>query len=379
MHVLHVIDGLGLGGAERMLVDIANRTVADGHRVSVCVTRDNVTLASELDPRVHLLVLARRARVSPLGLLRLARFIRSERVDVIHAHMRSNVAFVLQLRISRAIRTPIVFHDHYGTIEVDTSIPTWFRIGHRFIERYVGVYDKLTAWARSAGMDPSRTTTIPNALDLSRFVGAPVSGIRAELGIDASTTLAVMVATLRRDKGIEVLLEALARTSAREQIRVLVAGTDGEPDYAARCKARCAELGLDRTVTFLGGRTDVPSLLAAADLALLTSHTESGPLVLIEYLAGRLPVVSTRVGDIGRRLAEAGVPGFVAPGDAAAFARELDTLLALTLTARRARGELGQKILAEGWDIRSAMPRWYSVYREAIAARGSFEETRCPS
>ena len=370
MHVLHVIDGLGLGGAERMLVDIANRTVDDGHRVSVCVTRDNLTMARELDSRVHILVLARRARISPIGLARLARFVRTDRVDVIHAHLRSNTAFVLQLRLLRAIDTPIVFHDHYGTIEVDRSVPAWFRFGHRFIDRYVGVYDRLTAWARSAGMDASRTTTIPNALDLSRFAGAPPSGIRAELGV-GSAVLAVMVATLRRDKGIEVLLDALAQTAGREGLRVIVAGTDGEPAYAARCKARCTELGLDRIVTFLGGRTDVPSLLAAADLALLTSHTESGPLVLIEYLAAGLPIVSTRVGDIGRRLAEAGVPGFVAAGDAAGFARELDAVLALTPEERRARGELGKQILVEGWDIRSAMPRWYDVYREAIAMRGA--------
>ena len=370
LHVLHVIDGLGLGGAERMLVDIANRSVADGHRVSVCVTRDNITLAPELDPRVHLMVLSRRARVSPLGLLRLARFIRAKRVDVIHAHLRSNTAFVLQLRILRAIRTPIVFHDHFGTIEIDTSTPIWFRLGHHFIEHYVGVYDKLTAWARSAGMAASRSSTIPNALDLSRFVGAPVSDIRGELGV-GETTLAVLVATLRRDKGIELLLEAVARSSTRSQVRIVIAGADGEPAYAAHCKALSVELALERTVSFLGGRTDVPSLLPAADLALLSSHTESGPLVLIEYLAAGLPIVSTRVGDIGCRLAERGVPGFVAPGDVAGFARELDTLVALSPAARRARGELGRKVLVEGWDIRSAMPHWYAVYEGAIAARDS--------
>jgi glycosyltransferase involved in cell wall biosynthesis len=368
LHVLHVIDGLGLGGAERMLVDIANRTVADGHQVSVCVTRDNVTLARELDSRVHILVLARRARISPIGLARLARFIRGARIDVIHVHLRSNLAFVLQLRMLRAITTPIVFHDHYGTIEVDTSVPAWFRIGQRFIDRYVGVYDKLTAWARRAGIDASRATTIPNALDLSRFSGAPASPIRGELGL-GSATLAVIVATVRRAKGLEMLLDALAKTSARDAIHVLIAGADGDPDYAARCKARCAELGLAGTVTFLGGRTDIPNLLAAADLALLTSHTESGPLVLIEYLTAGLPIVSTRVGDIGRRLAEAGVPGFVEPGDATGFARELDALLALTPAERRLRGERGQQVLVEGWDIRGAMPRWYAVYGEAIAAR----------
>jgi glycosyltransferase involved in cell wall biosynthesis len=378
VHVLHVIDGLGLGGAERMLVDIANRTVADGHRVSVCVTRTTTTLARELDPRIRLLVLGRRTRVSPLALLRLARFVRGERVDVIHAHMRSTVAFVLQLRVSRAIRTPIVFHHHgfalhagttAGTVEIDTSVPTWFRIGQRFVGHYVGVYDKLTAWARRAGMDVARTSTIPNAIDFARFTGAPVADIRGELGLDAGAVVALLVATVRRDKGIEMLIDALARTAARDRVHVVIAGVEGEPAYAAACKARLAGLGCAHRVTFLGGRTDIPSLLPAADLGLLSSHTESGPLVLIEYLATSLPIVSTRVGEIGARLADLGVPGFVAPGDAEAFARELDVVLALSPAERRARGQLGRRLVADGWDIRNVMPRWYAVYRDAIAAR----------
>lgn len=367
LHVLHVIDGLGLGGAERMLVDLANQTVADGHRASACVTRDHLALAPELDPRVHLLVLARRARISPPSLLRLARFIRRERVDVLHVHMRSNLAFVLQLRATRAIRTPIVFHDHYGTIELDTSIPLWFRIGHRFVDRYVGVYDKLVAWAQRAGIPAARTATIPNALDLTRFTGAPAAPIRARLAIDPAAPVALLVASLRRDKGVDLLLDAVARAAARAQLHVLIAGADAEPAYAAHCRARARELGLDRTVHFLGGRTDVPNLLPAADLALLSSHTESGPLVLIEYLAAGLPIVATTVGDIGRRLAALGVPGFVPAGDPAAFARELDRLLALPPAARRARGALGRQILADGWDLRRVMPRWYALYRDAIA------------
>ncbi len=371
MHVLHVIDGLGLGGAERMLVDIANRTVADGHRVTVCVTRYNVTLTRELDSRIHLLLLHRRAPISPLGLARLARYSRAARVDVIHAHLRSNLAFVLQLRLLHAIGTPIVFHDHTSKIEGNASVPVWFRIGRRHIDHYVGVYDKHAAWARHAGLDDSRISVIPNAIDLARFTGAALSPIRSELGIDPSTTLAVMVATLRHEKGIEVMLDALSRVSRRDQLRIIVAGADGEPAYSARCKAQCTALGLDRNVTFLGGRTDVPGVLRAADVALLASHNESGPLALIEYLAAGLPIVSTRVGDIGQRLAAAGVPGFVAPSDATGFARELDALLALSPEDRRARGERGRTILTESWDIRHVIPRWYAVYARAIEAHST--------
>ncbi len=350
-----------------MLVDLANQTVNDGLRVSVCVTRSQLTIAPELDPRITLLVLHRHARFSPVALARLAAFIRRNAVDVIHVHMRSNLLFVAQLRLARLLRHPIIFHDHYGTIETDSSTPRWFPIVRRYITYYVGVYEKLEQWARRAGVPAARAVTIPNALDLSRLAVGHPSAIREELAIDASTPIALMVATLRRDKAIEVLLEAVAKSRHRSHLRVLVAGADGEAAYANECRARCSELGLRDTVVFLGGRTDVPDLLRSVDLAVLSSHTESGPLVLVEYLAASLPFASTLVGDIGRRLAAMNIPGFVRPGDPAALAEELDKILDLSPEQRRARGALGYAHLVANWDLRSLMPRWYEIYRAAIA------------
>ncbi|MBA3465639.1 MAG: glycosyltransferase [Deltaproteobacteria bacterium] len=369
MHILHVIDGLGLGGAERMLVDIANQTVADGHEASVCVTRSNVTLEPALDPRINRLVLNRKRRVSVAKMLRFTRWVREQRVDVLHVHLRSNLSFVLPLRIMRLVRQPIVFHDHFGGIETDQSIPPWFRVASRFIAHYVGVYDRLSAWAQRAGVPANRTTTITNTLDLSRLRAGVPGDLRKELAVPDGSALAVLVATVRRDKGIEVLLDAVSQSRHRGTLCVVIVGADGEPDYVASVRSRWKELGLEDTVHFLGPRTDVPALLAAADLGLVTSHTESGPLVLIEYLAAGLPVVSTEVGDIGRRLAAMSVPGFVPPGDPRAFAEKLDALLDLPRSARQQRGSDGRTKLETGWDIRSTMPRWYELYRSAIQTR----------
>lgn len=361
MHVLHVIDSLGLGGAERVLVDLANRTVADGHQASVCVTRTETTRAGELDPRVGLLVLGRTRRVSIAAIARLARWIRANQVDVIHAHMRSSAANMLVLRALRVVRVPIIVHDHYGSIELDRSVPRWFRLVHRYASLYVGVSDALRDWARAAGVPAERSITIGNAIDLSAFQMPRPAPLREELGADAATPVAIVVATLRRDKGIDVLLDALARMR-HAQLRVAIAGADGDPAYAAECRRRAGP-----HVTFLGARSDVPALLGAADLGILASRTESGPLVLAEYVAAGLPIVSTRVGDIGRRLAELGVEGFVAPDDAAALAGALDQVLELTPAQRRARGEAGRRLLGDAWDVRTVMSRWYEVYRDVLA------------
>lgn len=364
MHVLHVIDSLGLGGAERMLVDIANATAADGQRVSVCVTRSESPLAKQLRPGIEVLVLGRRRRLSMRPAARLARWIRRNDVDVLHVHMRSSLAFMIALKSLFMLRTPIVFHDHYGSIELDTSVPRWFAVGHRLVAKYVGVSPALAQWARSAGMPADKVSMIPNALDLDRLTRAQPVGVPR-----TDAAIGILVASFKREKGIDVFIEALAQSKHRNRARVLVAGGGVDSEFGRECRARVEAYALGGAITFLGARDDVAGLLKSVDFALLTSHSESGPLVLVEYIANGLPIVSTRVGDIGKRLAAAGVPGFVEPRDPKAFTEALDELLDLDAGARAARGETGRKLLNAGWDIRHALPRWLEVYEQAIRSR----------
>jgi glycosyltransferase involved in cell wall biosynthesis len=366
MRIMHVIDGLARGGAERMLVDLANLTAKDGHQVTVCVTGTDPTLARELAPSIRVVVLARRSRITPFALAKLIHLVRQ--VDVVHAHMRSSAGAIAMLRAAHVVRTPLVFHDHFGGIEY-RSVPRWLRYARRQVTQYVGVYSLLADWARDAGIPDARVAIIPNALDLRRLANVPPYDLRSALRLPNDTVLAILVASLRRDKGVEVMIEALARARHRERIHVALVGGDGEPAYAAALRRRVSALGLFDRVTFMGARDDVPSLLATADVGLLASHAESGPLVLLEYLAAGLPIVATRVGDIGNRLATEHVMGFVDAGDAVAFANELDAVAALSPAARRARGDRGRAILDARFDLAAVMPRWYEVYSGAIAQR----------
>lgn len=343
-----------------MAVDIANASVADGHQVTMCVTRDTTTLASELDSRIELLVLARRSRLAVRESLRFARWVRRNRVDVMHVHMRHVLAYVLAVHVAFGLRTPIVFHDHYGTIEIDSSVPAWFRVASRLLGHYVGVYERLTEWAITAGVPRRRATTIENAIELQRITTAHPHNLRRELNL-SDVPLGVLVATLRRDKGVEVLIEAIAHV--RHPVHIAIAGAEIDAPYAAECRRLIRERGVGDRISLLGGRTDVPRLLQGADFAVLSSHTESGPLVLIEYLAAGLPVVATRVGDIGRRLDALGVPGFVPPSQPVALATAIDELLSAPSARLEQRISVGQRALDAGWTIKAVMPRWYAVYQ----------------
>lgn len=322
-------------------------------------------MARFLLPAIHVEVLGRERTLSLSGAARFSRWVRTNDVDVLHVHMRSSLAFVLAMRVTRALRRPLVFHDHYGLIETDKRVPTWFRVGCRFVDEYVGVYEQLSAWARDAGVTADRVTTISNAIDLARVRDASPGNIRRELGI-SHERLGVLVASFKREKGIDTLIEALTQARHRSSFRIVVAGGATDNAYAMECREHLRRNGLEDAIYFVGARADVPEILASADYAVLTSHSESGPLVLIEYLAAGKPIVATLVGDIGRRLAEAGIPGFVPARDASALARGLDELVDLDDKALRERGEAGRRFVANGWDIQDAMPAWYRVYSKAI-------------
>ena len=371
LHVMHVIDSLARGGAERMLVDIANGTVNHGHAVSVCLTRSgsgaSSALAEELRPEIDLWTLGRYRRFDWAAMMEFAALVKNRRVDILHSHGRSTFSFLALAKTIGLIRTPIVLHDHFGMIELDTSTPPWFRLwANRWVTHYVGVCSKLGQWGETAGIPRDRISVMNNALEFGRIQRAIPFNIRESLGIPEEIPIGIMVGGQRPEKGLDVLLESVALSEYRDSVKILVVGGARDEEYMQRCRAQSTTLGLDDTMIFLGERPDVPSLIKAVDFALLPSRSESGPLVLIEYMAGGLPFVASRVGGIGQQTADLGIPEFVPPGDPSAFARALDRMLSLSPEEMWKRGRAGQDVALDSFDIREIMPDWARVYDLAM-------------
>lgn len=363
---MHVIDSLAVGGAERMLIDIANATVRNGHRASVTVTRSGTVLANELDPAVLCSVLNRRKRFQLSAMREMVTLVRNSDVDVLHVHGRSSFSFVALLKLAGLIGPPIVFHDHFGSIETNSAVPTWFRmVGRYACSQYVGVYEKLATWAERAGVASHRIHVIHNALDLNRIKGAERNVVLQRAAPDAQKT-GIFVAGIREDKGLHVLVEAVADCQNRQSIRIVIVGGDRDRAYADVCRAQISQLGLDEQFEFVGERNDVPSLLQQVDFAIIPSLSESGPLTLIEYLAAGVPFVATRVGAIAQQVEQLSVPEFVNPGNADELRVAIDKLLQLTPEQLNSRGVLGRDVADEFFDIEHAMQKWYQVYEQAL-------------
>jgi glycosyltransferase involved in cell wall biosynthesis len=219
-----------------------------------------------------------------------------------------------------------------------------------------------TGVARRFGDAPG-VVTIPPAAAVPR-PGRPVEEVRAAYGVGPDDRLLVTAARLHPQKDLPMLLEAVDRL--RHQVpgvRLLVVG-DGPEGPAAR--ARAEALGLGDVVTFAGAVASAADELAAADVVVISSRWESGPLVLFEAMQLGRPVVTTAVGAAPDVVTD-GVTGRLVPvGDAAAFATAVADVLA-DRSAAAAMGAAGRDAVAGPGGADAMVTATEAVYREVLA------------
>ena len=194
------------------------------------------------------------------------------------------------------------------------------------------------------------------------------AGARAQLTRDYTDRLLVAVGNLYPVKGHRHLIDAVALLAARHPaLHVAIAGRGAlEGDLRAAARDR----GLADRVHLIGLRSDVPAVLAAADVFVLPSLSEGLPLALLEAMFAGRPIVASAVGEVSAALAH-GVAGvLVPPGDPQALAAALDGVLS---DPQRA-GELGRAAVrraAAEYDISRMVRRYVDLYEEALGRRGA--------
>lgn len=365
MRILHVIDSLEVGGAERMALEIANISAEDGHKIAICVTRSGTSLTSELDARVELIILNRQSRFDFRAICNFARL--CSNYDLIHSHGRSTFSFLAFTKVLTQFKQPILMHDHYGRISIDSSIPIWFRYaGKYFLDKYVGVTPELAHWARNATIEEHKINTILNAFDLSRFKISQNINLHQRWNIPSHKLIGIVVGGIRYVKGIDILLDALSIVQQSKQLHILIVGGIRDSKYYEYCLAKQHALMLEDTVTFIGEQKQIPEIANSADFAIISSRSESGPLVLIEYMAASLPFIATHVGGITEQVAKLGMSGIVSAANHEALANEIDKLVALDDKERIKRGKQSLKIVEKYFNIRHVIDQWYALYRDIV-------------
>lgn len=301
------------------------------------------------------------------ALARLGRFMHRERIDVVHNYLlRANVVGGLA---GRAARVPVVLASKRGCHERHGLEMVGARLSNRLADCVTANSEAVRAFVHGhEGCPLEKMVVIPSGIDTERFAPLPAGDHKTRLGVPAEAVVVGSVTRLRVRKGVEEFLRAMARIcAARPEVHVVIAG-DVELDDELRALVDGAGLG-DR-LHLLGRRRDVPEVLAAFDVFVLSSHGEGMSNAILEAMAMERPVVATGVGGTVEVVGEGATGHLVPARDAEALARGICRVLD-DRERGRAMGVRGRQVVVDRFSANAMVRQMEALYTRLLAARAA--------
>jgi glycosyltransferase involved in cell wall biosynthesis len=374
--IAYVIDGLSMGGAERLMVPILKHLSQADFDPYVCAlqSKDGNPLADE----IHALgIPVRCLDIQHLrdwnALPRLIRYLKEIEADLVHTQLE--FANILGNIAAKVLHLPSVCTIHVmPSLDVKTKSKLhqkleWFALKY-FCNQVISVSEEAREHhLRISGASPERVSTLYNGIDLSNFlnVDRERSEVRAELGVPPDANLLTTVAVLRPPKGIQYMIRALPAVLASNlNTYYLVVGNGSHRDSLAEEVRRS---GVGNRVIFAGMRKDVPRFLAASDVFVLPTLTEALPTVLAEAMAAKLPIVASRVGGIPEMIVDGQNGCFVEPEDVDGLAKACIDLVN-DPKKRAAMGNAGWSIVDRKFNIERQVDKLEELYMQQLCAYG---------
>lgn len=367
MSILHVVAPAPFGGLEGVVQSLAAGHAAAGHRVDVAALLDEKEGCDHpfLEPLmrsgvgVHAVSLPARAYGRERRALR--RLCEQLRPDVVHTHgYRPDV---VDAPVARSLGIPTVSTVHGFTGgDWKNRVYEWLQQrSHRRFDAVV-VVSRAMERAMVARGAPSGLRCIPNAW-ADRIRPLSRSAARQALGIRDDAFVVGWVGRLSREKGPDVLLEAVAKLDGADPMAACMIGGGPELDRLTRL---IQSRGLDRRVLLTGPAPDAARLFPAFDVFALSSRTEGTPLVLFEAMSCGVPIVATRVGGVPD-VVSAGQSWLVEPDDADALAAALDAVRRDPAMAR-VRAASAAARLRERYAVEPWLREYEDLYRDVVEA-----------
>jgi len=321
--IIWMIDGLGPGGAEQLMLSILKTFKADGFNVRVCALqiKSGNPISAELN-RIGLsvdLVPIPNLR-HPLNLIRILRYLLEHRPQILHTQLE--FSDILGTLAAKLLGIPTISTLHTLDELDENKTGSWrlkirWLVLRKFTDRIIAVSEKTRVHhIRTAKINPKKIVTIYNGIEISRFTKNSEDNrgnTRKSLGLHANKKVIATVAVLRQPKGIQYMLEAMPEILKDiPNAHYLIVG-DGA--YKPQLLELVDTLGIQGHVTFAGHRTDIPEILNACDLFVLPTLIDALPTVLIEALAASKPIIATNVGGIPEIIEDQINGILVPPGD----------------------------------------------------------------
>ncbi|MEP7353429.1 MAG: glycosyltransferase family 4 protein [Acidobacteriota bacterium] len=348
LRVAFIAGTLGQGGTERQLLYMVRSLQEAGCLVQVCcLTRGEANEAELRKNGIEAIWVGRHGN-PPARVVEIVKALRPFQPHVVQSmHSFANLYAALPALALGAISA--------GSLRCDLKLSA--RENGRWAKWLLRVPDGLVVNSKMLHgqvthanvLTPDRLYYLANRVDLD-FFGAP--------RLNRHVPVALFIGRLIREKRLDRFLQALAIARNNCTLRAIVAG-DGPERQAMETLA--LNLGIAEHVEFLGSRDDIPNLLAQSDMLALTSDSEGSANVILEAMAGRLPVITTPAGDAATTVTS-GVTGFVVPfEDTEALARRMVDL-ANSAELRVQMGKAGRASAESQFGLKGLSEDMYAIY-----------------
>lgn len=289
MRVVQIIDSLEAGGAETMAVSYANALAEKISFSGLIATRKEGSLKNQINSKVSYLFLEKKKKIDIPAVFRLRRYIKANKIDIIHAHSSSFFTAVLVKLILPQIK--IIWHDHYGTRAKETKKQNRVLIVlSSFFSSIFVVNLQLEEWSKR-NMKCSKVIFIPN-FATSQTKTEQVTYLKGNDG-----KRIVFLANLKKPKNHISILKAFSELKLNEKNWSLhLIGRDYLDNYSNEIKTFIQTHSLQNNIHLYGAKNDIKHILSQASIGVLASTDEGFPVTLLEYGLGNLAVLSTNAG-----------------------------------------------------------------------------------
>ncbi|MDM1447998.1 glycosyltransferase family 4 protein [Myroides odoratimimus] len=292
MKILNVINGLGIGGAEKLIVEVTPLLVKRGHCVDVLLLNNEPSyLYHELKSSgcCNIYSLGK-STYNPFYILKLVWIFHD--YDIVHVHLFPSQYFSAIASFFCLKRVKLLFTEHNTTNRrMDDKRFYWIEkaIYSRY-SRVICITNKVKLALKSKlNLNDNKLVVIENGVNLVN-VKSSTSALRKDFNFREEDKLLIMVAGFRPQKDQDTLIKVLNKLP--NNYKLLLVG-DGE--RRKQLEQLVYSLDLVERVSFLGIRSDVYSLMKMSDIAILSSHWEGFGLVAVEAMASGIPLIASNV------------------------------------------------------------------------------------
>jgi len=367
LRVLHLISSGGVYGAENVVIQLALAQKRLNCEVVVGVFqnrhRPNTEIA-ETARRNGLEVALFECRGKlDFGAVRAIRnFISERELDILHTHGYKADLYGYRAAKGRRARLVATAHGWPGKSPILRMYALLDRVMLRWFDHICAVSSEVADTLRRFYVPKEIITVVENGIDIGQFSGGrPI--LREELGLRENPLIG-FVGRLAPEKGLQYLLHAAAgMLNTLPAAKVILAG-DGPKRSSLEKLAQ--QLGIEKSVIFLGRRSDLASIYASLDVFVLPSLSEGMPLAVMEAMAAKRPVIATRVGAIPKMVKDQQTGLLVDAGDITG----LQSAISLLLDRRdlcRILGQSGHEVAKALFSSDSMAKNYIGIYRRVIS------------